>query len=89
MMDERRYDAIFTCGPEMMMKGIIDMAMERGIPVQASLERFMKCGIGICDSCSINGYRVCVDGPVFSEELKFMTDLGKFKRDRAGRKVPL
>jgi len=89
LLEERKYDAIFTCGPEIMMRKIIDMAQSRNIPVQASLERLMKCGIGICDSCSINGYRVCVDGPVFSEELKNMSELGKFHRDRSGRKVPL
>ncbi len=89
MMNERDYDAIFTCGPEIMMRKLIDMAKERNIAIQASLERLMKCGIGICDSCSINGYRVCVDGPVFSKELFEMDELGRYHRDRSGRKVPL
>ena len=90
MMEKRDYSIIYTCGPEIMMRKIIDMAIERGIKVQASLERLMKCGIGICDSCSINGYRVCVDGPVFSEkELVKMEDLGKYKRDSSGRRVPI
>ena len=90
MLNKRRYDIIYTCGPEIMMKKIVEMAIARGIKVQASLERLMKCGIGICDSCSINGYRVCIDGPVFSEnELKNMDELGEYQRDSSGRKVPL
>jgi len=90
MIEKRDYSIIYTCGPEVMMRKIIDMGIERGIKVQASLERLMKCGIGICDSCSINGYRVCVDGPVFSEkELVKMQDLGRYKRDKAGRRVPI
>ncbi len=90
ILEKESYDIIYTCGPEIMMRKIIDMAMERGMDIQASLERLMKCGIGICDSCSINGYRVCVDGPVFmKDELSQMTELGRFKRDRAGRRVPL
>ncbi len=90
MMNKRKYDIIYTCGPEIMMKKIVDMAISRGIRIQASLERLMKCGIGICDSCSINGYRVCIDGPVFKEdELRNMDELGKYQRDHSGRKVPL
>jgi len=90
MIKSKDYSIIYTCGPEIMMRKIIDMGIERGIKVQASLERLMKCGIGICDSCSINGYRVCVDGPVFSEkELVKMQDLGRYKRDKAGRRVTL
>jgi dihydroorotate dehydrogenase electron transfer subunit len=90
IMKEGKYDIIYTCGPEIMIRKIVDLALNRGIKIQASLERLMKCGIGICDSCSINGYRVCVDGPVFSEkELRNMKDLGKYKRDASGRRVPV
>lgn len=90
LLEREKYDIIYTCGPEIMMKKIIDMALECGIRVQASLERLMKCGIGICDSCTINGYRVCMDGPVFNEsELKHMEDLGKYQRDASGRRVPI
>ncbi len=90
LLDERNYDIIYTCGPEIMLRKIIDIALDRDIKIQASLERLMKCGIGICDSCTINGYRVCVDGPVFNkEELKEMKDLGVYKRDRAGKRVKI
>ena len=50
----------------------------------------MKCGIGVCDSCAIDGLHVCTDGPVFSgKELMKLEDFGKIKRDLAGRKVPV
>ncbi len=90
MLEENTYDVIYTCGPEPMMAKMVEIAKKRGIKIQASLERFMKCGIGICDSCSINGYRVCVDGPVFSSPLLFeMDELGKEKRRPSGLKVKI
>jgi len=87
LVSEKEYDIIYACGPELMLKPLIELAKERDIEIQASLERLMKCGIGICDSCSINGYRVCVDGPVFSSKFLFnMSDLGKVRRDASGNK---
>ncbi len=86
----RDYGIIYACGPELMLRKIVDIAIGRDMRIQASLERLMKCGIGICDSCTINGYRVCVDGPVFSEkELKKMRDLGRYKRDKSGKRVKI
>ncbi|MGC8663725.1 MAG: dihydroorotate dehydrogenase electron transfer subunit [Thermoplasmata archaeon] len=78
------YDTIYACGPEKMIRAIVDQNTKKNI--QASLERYMKCGIGICDSCTINGYRVCVDGPVFNkDELLSMNDLGKNYRLPSGK----
>jgi dihydroorotate dehydrogenase electron transfer subunit len=87
ILKENKFSSILTCGPERMMKTIIDIAGK--IPVQASLERYMKCGVGICSQCSIgNGLRVCVEGPVFNTEtLLEMEDFGHFKRDASGCKV--
>lgn len=87
---DREIDSVITCGPEVMMKRVVDMCLEKDVPVQASLERFIKCGLGLCDSCAINGYQVCRDGPVFwGEELEQMDEFGKFERDKTGRKVGL
>ncbi len=88
-VDVHNPDIVYTCGPEAMMVRVYSFATERGIPVEASLERYMKCGIGICDSCSVSGYRVCRDGPVFSDELADMREFGRFRRDPSGRRVPL
>ncbi len=89
LIDEQT-DLVLTCGPEVMMKKVVDFAISKNIPVQASLERYMKCGLGLCDSCSINGYQVCKDGPVFdSETLKDMDEFGRSERDETGVKKPL
>jgi len=64
--------------------------VKSNIPMEASLERYMKCGIGICGSCAIDGYLVCRDGPVFgSNILSKMDDFGKWKRDETGKKVEI
>jgi dihydroorotate dehydrogenase electron transfer subunit len=79
-------DMIYTCGPELMMKKIYDMAILKKIPIQASLERYMKCGIGICSSCCINDMLVCYDGTIFNnEQLQNMSEFGFSYRDKSGR----
>lgn len=81
-------DQVYTCGPELMMKRIYEICKKNSIPVQASLERYMKCGIGICSSCCINDRLVCVDGTVFNtEQLDALPDFGKYYRDKSGEEV--
>jgi len=88
--DDCAPDLVLTCGPEAMMKCVVDFCMRNGIPVQASLERHMKCGMGICDACSVSGYQVCKDGPVFTGgQLSGMPEFGRYKRTPAGTRVPL
>lgn len=85
ILAKEKFHAIYTCGPEPMMKKVVDTAMKLKIPVQASLERFMKCGVGLCDSCALNGVQVCKDGPVFTgQELEKLSDFGTLKRDACG-----
>jgi dihydroorotate dehydrogenase electron transfer subunit len=80
-------NSVFTCGPENMMKKLFEIC--GSINFQASLERYMKCGVGICSHCCLgNGLRVCVEGPVFEGLiLKNIKDFGLFKRDASGRKI--
>ena len=87
----KKFDSVFCCGPEPMMKRVFEICENHKIPLQASLERFMKCGgLGICGQCSVNGIRVCADGPVFGNEmLKKMLEFGNLARLKTGRKVPL
>lgn len=81
---------VFTCGPEIMIEKVVEICYLGRVECQASLERFMKCGIGLCGSCCINNQLVCKDGPVFnSEQLKKLTELGKFARLKSGKKVPI
>lgn len=87
LISKNKYDLVLTCGPEIMMKKLFKIC--KNIPFQASLERYMKCGIGICGQCAIGkGLRVCEEGPVFDgKTLKNIEDFGIFKRDAAGRKI--
>lgn len=83
-----RHDQVYACGPERMLVGTVALCREKGLPLQASIERIMKCGIGVCDSCAIDGKHVCTDGPVFDlAELGRLSELGRTKLDRSGRKV--
>lgn len=86
--DENSIDQIFCCGPEIMMYKILKIALNRGIPAQFSLERYMYCGLGLCGHCTVDGLLVCKDGPVFtSDELKNVKDFGFKKVDETGRKI--
>jgi len=89
LLDERNFDGVYMCGPELMMVSIFDAAEERGVPVQASLERYIKCAVGICGSCAVGPYRVCRDGPVFaSEQLRSVREeFGRWRMDQSGRMV--
>ncbi len=89
IIKKERIDAVYTCGPEQMMSALLSLC--KTIPLQASLERYMKCAIGICGQCCIGrGLRVCVDGPIFEgKTLKKIEDFGSFHRDAAGRKILL
>ena len=82
-----KFDSVIACGPEIMMKKLLDLS--DNITFQASLERYMKCGIGICGQCCMGkGLRVCEEGPVFDgKTLKKVEEFGVYKRDASGRKI--
>ncbi|MBS7629993.1 dihydroorotate dehydrogenase electron transfer subunit [Candidatus Bathyarchaeota archaeon] len=88
---EKKCDSIYTCGPEQMIVSIFKEAERRNIFVQASLERYVKCAVGLCGSCGIGPFRVCKDGPVFdSISLRaVMNELGFKKMDPSGRLIPV
>jgi dihydroorotate dehydrogenase electron transfer subunit len=88
---KERFDMVYTCGPEQMMHRMFSLTERYGAPLQASLERIMRCAIGLCGSCVIGGFRVCKDGPVLnSEQLRMIKDeFGKFTRDFQGKKIPI
>ncbi len=58
--------AIYACGPESMLEAVETLARDHGLPAQLSYERYMRCGFGVCGSCSHKGWLVCRDGPVRS-----------------------
>lgn len=81
---------VYACGPEKMMKAVAEKCAEKNIPSQLLLERYMKCGTGVCGSCDLGGLCVCGDGPVFEgEKLLKIKEFGKTKRDKSGKKIPL
>ena len=86
LLRNNTFDCVYTCGPELMMKGVVDLANKNSIPVQASLERYMKCGIGICGSCCLDSSLVCQDGTVFNgDQLSKILDFGISYRDKDGQ----
>ncbi len=59
----------FVCGPEVMMRHVATALADRGVArerIRLSMERNMRCGIGLCGHCQLREQFVCVDGPVFS-----------------------
>lgn len=89
ILHKEKIDSVITCGPEMMMKSLLDYC--GNIFFQASVERYIKCAIGICGQCCIGkGLRICKEGPVFnSQTLKDSKDFGVYRRDSAGMKIHL
>jgi NAD(P)H-flavin reductase len=59
------------CGPEIMMRFAVAALRERGVAsesIHVSLERSMKCAIGLCGHCQLGPAFICKDGPVFTWE---------------------
>ena len=57
-----------VCGPEIMMRFTVDALSQRGLAMDrifVSMERNMKCAIGLCGHCQFGPAFVCRDGPVF------------------------
>ena len=89
LMAERPFDAVWTCGPEVMMLKVVASARAHGVPAHCSVERHMKCALGMCDACALGPFHVCSDGPVFpADRLLSETEFGRFHRDPSGRRVP-
>lgn len=68
-----------VCGPPIMIKFVLFGLKELGFEdhqIITTLEKRMKCGIGICGRCNTGSKYVCLDGPVFSyEQIKGMSEL--------------
>lgn len=73
---------IFSCGPVPMLKAVVKLAKQYGVPVQVSMEERMACGVGACKGCvttvkdanGIHYKNVCSDGPVFYGEEVFFDE---------------
>ncbi len=81
----KNHDCVFSCGPEKMVYFLALACEESSVKCQLSLERYMKCGIGICGSCDLGGLCVCRDGPVFEgKKLLKIEEFGRKTRNSEG-----
>lgn len=81
---------IYGCGPEGMLAALYRIARQRGLEAQLSVERYMKCGFGVCGQCALDGWLVCLDGPVFTlDQLDGLKDFGHYHRSATGRRIPV
>jgi dihydroorotate dehydrogenase electron transfer subunit len=84
------FDMVYACGPEIMMHAVFTLCETRGIDCRVSLERYMRCGFGVCGACVCGRQVVCKDGPVFaSNQLREMTDFNRTALLKSGKAVAL
>jgi dihydroorotate dehydrogenase electron transfer subunit len=81
LLDEDASPAyLYSCGPMPMLRAVGEIALERGVPCQLSIETSMPCGIGLCQGCVVSLHAphlpersrnalACVEGPVFDAHL--------------------
>ena len=88
LLKKQRFQKVYTCGPEKMLHKVVELCREHSIECEVSLERYIKCGFGVCGQCDCGGQRVCIDGPVFNtEELSRMEDFGRITITKTGERV--
>jgi dihydroorotate dehydrogenase electron transfer subunit len=77
------YDVVYTCGPKVMMKKVMEICELNHVECYISIEERMACGIGACLVCACkiqeeNGEwhhkKVCKDGPVFNAKEVLLDD---------------
>lgn len=89
LIETNRIDKIYACGPEKMLKAVAEIGVRNQMIGEISMERYMKCGFGICGQCCVDpsGIRMCVEGPVidFETALK-INEFGIYKRTKSSRK---
>ena len=86
LINEESVKKVYASGPEKMISELCEICRDAGIELEASLERIMKCGVGICGSCLIDGFRVCRDGPVVDlDNLEELEEFGVSERTFSGK----
>jgi len=90
---EARTEVIYASAPVPVLRDVTALAARYSIPVQASVDVAMACGIGVCMGCvlPVTGtdgitriVRACVDGPVFRADLVRWDDVGTIPFDALG-----
>lgn len=74
-IEDGKIDSIYACGPLPMLRAVRELAINKNIPCQISLEEKMACGLGVCLGCAVKTsaspedapeyWHVCKAGPVF------------------------
>ncbi|MBU1107326.1 MAG: dihydroorotate dehydrogenase electron transfer subunit [Candidatus Riflebacteria bacterium] len=94
MHESEPIGALAASGPEGMLLAVHEFAKTTSseIPVQLSFERYMKCAVGLCGQCCLDGtgLRICVEGPVLSgHQLHGVTEWDQPHRGPSGRRPEL
>jgi dihydroorotate dehydrogenase electron transfer subunit len=93
VIHDARTEVIYACGPMPMLRAVSGFGDRYDIPVLASVEESMACGIGVCMTCVLpvigddgvtRMVRSCVDGPVFSGQAVRWDDVGTIPFDALG-----
>jgi dihydroorotate dehydrogenase electron transfer subunit len=82
-------DKVFACGPEPMLKRVAELCRLNKVKCEVSLERYIKCGFGLCGSCCVDdlGVPLCKIGPVLTgEKALSIKEFGQYHRDASGTK---
>lgn len=86
----KKFSYAFACGPEPMLFKLHKILLSKEVPHQMLIERYVKCALGICGSCVIDGLRLCKEGPVFDDiTLRGLSEFGRFKRLASGIREPI
>ena len=73
-----------------MMYNVFKLCEDKKVNVYASLERFMKCGMGVCGACMVDDKILCVDGPILdSITIRALKEFGKTAYIKSGKKSDL
>ncbi|MBQ3836116.1 MAG: dihydroorotate dehydrogenase [Treponema sp.] len=90
---EKKYTAVYACGPAPMLRYVQGICREANVLCYLSLEQKMACGMGVCLGCTVQtveGYkRCCKDGPVFVGQKIIFEDPLPAKKTEPADKVDL
>lgn len=87
LVKTNHYDGVYACGPELMMQAVGEICLMHDTYCEVSVERYMKCGFGVCGQCDCGGFLTCVEGTVVDyRKIKDNPDFGKIHRDASGQK---
>jgi dihydroorotate dehydrogenase electron transfer subunit len=80
---------VAICGPELMEKKALDICNQYQTACEISMERYIKCGTGVCGQCAVDGVGICLckEGPVVSRSIaNRITEFGHYARNKCGQK---